>query len=60
MTHATDHLHIMPLPARQNVARKYTADDWEEHRAEIASLYENGTLESVIQFMNQRYGLEAT
>jgi hypothetical protein len=45
---------------QQNEARKYTANDWEDMRPNIARLYDSGTLESVIRSMREEYGFEAT
>jgi hypothetical protein len=44
----------------QNEARKYAAKDWEDRKPEIARLYESGTLESVMKFMREKYGFDAT
>ena len=44
----------------QSEARKCTAKDWEDMKSEIARLYESGTLESVMKFMREKYGFDAT
>ena len=51
---------ILPLGSKQNEARKYTAKDWDEQRLEITRLYENNTLNSVVEVMRERHGLDAT
>ncbi|KAF4628664.1 hypothetical protein G7Y89_g9490 [Cudoniella acicularis] len=51
---------FLPPAARPNVPRKYTAEDWEAQKSEIARLYNDGTLENVRNFMSQRHGLNAT
>jgi hypothetical protein len=54
-------LHAMvPLGSRQSEARKYTAEDWDAQRPEITRLYENNTLNGVMEIMRERYGLDAT
>lgn len=54
-------LHGMFLPAgKQNKSRKYAPEDWDAQRPEITRLYENNTIESVIKFMRERHGLDAT
>jgi hypothetical protein len=45
---------------RQNEARKYTAQDWEVMKSEIARLYESGTLGSVMRVMREEHGFDAT
>ena len=53
--------HGMPTSTdKSHEARKYTAEDWESQRPEITRLYENGTLESVMKFMREQHGLDAT
>jgi hypothetical protein len=42
------------------VVRAYTAKDWDDHRLEIARLYQDNTLEKIRLFMRQHHGLEAT
>lgn len=51
---------IFPLGSNQIEARKYTAEDWDVHRPEITRLYENNTLNIVIESMRQKHGLDAT
>jgi hypothetical protein len=51
---------IFPKVAKHTTARKYTAKDWDAQRPETVRLYENGTLESVIIYMREQYGLDAT
>jgi len=54
-------LHAMLPPARRHVeARKYTAEDWNTQRPEIARLYKDNILERVIELMRERQGLTAT
>jgi hypothetical protein len=54
-------LHAMfPLGSKQNEARKYTVKDWDAQRPEITRQYENNTLSSVMEFMRERHGLDAT
>jgi hypothetical protein len=48
------------LAGEQKEARKYTAKDWDAQRSEILRLYKNGTLKSVMKFMRERHGLDAT
>lgn len=45
---------------KQNKVRKYTKKDWDAHELEITTMYKNCTLESVIQFMREHHGLDAT
>jgi hypothetical protein len=55
------YVHTRPsLVARQTEVRKYTATDWNTHRAEITRLYEENTLPTVMKFMREKYGLDAT
>jgi hypothetical protein len=51
---------MLPPATQQNKIRKYSREDWNAQRPEITRLYENGTLESVMKFMRERYGLDAT
>jgi len=54
-------LHAMsPLAGKQNKARKYSAKDWDAHRPEITRLYKDGTLRTVMEFMREKHGLNAT
>ena len=54
-------LHTMlPPGSKQNEARKYTTKDWDEQRSEITRLYESNTLNSVVELMRERHGLDAT
>jgi Clr5 domain len=49
-----------PPPATPNMSRKYTAEDWDTQKLEIARLYNENTLERGRDFMRQRHGLDAT
>ena len=51
---------IFPQHGKQNKRRMYTAEDWDAQRSEITRLYENNTLEGVMEFMREQYGLDAT
>ena len=52
--------HAMLPPASQrSEIRKYRPEDWDAQRQEITMLYENDTLESVMELMRERYGLYA-
>jgi len=51
---------MLPPASQQNDIRKYTPEDWNVQRSEITRLYENDTLGSVMKFMRERYGLDAT
>ncbi|KAL5331249.1 hypothetical protein ACEPPN_000778 [Leptodophora sp. 'Broadleaf-Isolate-01'] len=55
------HVHTRPsLAGRQMEVRKYTTNDWNTHRAEITRLYEDETLPTLMEFMRQNHGLDAT
>jgi hypothetical protein len=54
------HYAMLPPASQQNDIRKYTPEDWNVQRSEITRLYENDTLGSVMKFMRERYGLDAT
>ncbi|KAH9211156.1 hypothetical protein DL95DRAFT_412334 [Leptodontidium sp. 2 PMI_412] len=55
------HVHTRPsLAGRQMEVRKYTTNDWNTHRAEITRLYEDETLPTLMKFMRQNHGLDAT
>jgi hypothetical protein len=59
--HPQPQLHAMlPPGSKQNKARKYTAKDWDEQRPEIIRLYKSNTLNSVVETMRDRHGLDAT
>jgi hypothetical protein len=45
---------------KRNKARKYAAEDWEALKLEIARLYNNGTLSSIMRLMKERHGFDAT
>ncbi len=50
-----------PLTSHKHIeARKYTATDWDAHKAEITRLYEENTLERVMELMREQHGLAAT
>jgi hypothetical protein len=51
---------MLPPANQQNEIRKYKPEDWKVQRPEITRLYENDTLGSVMKFMRERYGLDAT
>jgi len=51
---------MLPPASQQEKLRKYSREDWNDQRREITRLYENGTLESVMKFMREQYGLDAT
>jgi len=51
---------VFPLDGTQSEAQKYTVEDWEAQRLEITRLYENNALYSVMKFMRERHGLDAT
>jgi hypothetical protein len=51
---------MLPPATQQKKTRKYSREDWNAQRSEITRLYESGTLESVMNFMRERYGLDAT
>ena len=51
---------MLPPASQQSKIRKYSPKDWDAQRPEITRLYENDTLESVMKFMRERYGLDAT
>ena len=51
---------MFPPGINQNEARKYTARDWDEQRPEITRLYENNTLNGVMEYMREQHGLDAT
>ncbi len=51
----------LPLTSYKHTeARKYTARDWDAQKAEITRLYEENTLERVMELMNEHHGLTAT
>jgi hypothetical protein len=52
--------NMLPPGVKQNKARKYTVRDWEVQKSEITRLYENKTLKSVMDFMREQHGLDAT
>ena len=49
-----------PCPIIQTEMRKYTAKDWDIQRPEITKLYGTETLETVMKFMREQHGLDAT
>jgi hypothetical protein len=51
---------MLPPPSEQIKLRKYSREDWDIQRPEITRLYEDGTLDSVMKSMRERYGLDAT
>jgi hypothetical protein len=48
---------MLSLVGKQTEVRKYIAKDWDAQREEITRLYENNTLEGVVNFMKKNMGL---
>jgi hypothetical protein len=48
---------VMP---NENETRRYTAQEWEVQRPEIARLWGNSTLEVLVASMKELHGFEAT
>ena len=54
-------LHAMLPPSRKPTAsRSFMAEDWNIRRYEISKLYEENTLEHVMEIMRERHNLTAT
>jgi hypothetical protein len=51
---------MLSLGVKQNKARKYTSEDWKAQKPEITRLYKSKTLNSVMEFMRDQHGLDAT
>jgi Clr5 domain len=51
---------ISPVASKQAALREFIALDWDVQKTEIARLYENNTLGSVMKFMREQHGLDAT
>jgi hypothetical protein len=51
---------MLPPVSQQSEVRKYRAEEWNAWKPEITRLYENDTLQSVMKYMRERHGLDAT